>query len=175
VRLGWRGAIVRRAVERQPSQLTVLRGIITLIIPTYPDLDAATRASVEGDVTRYVASQIQGMPGFLRLPYQVALVAFDWLALLRYARPFHRLRADQQFLYLGVWSDGPLAPMRDFIKLIRSTGLLVYFDHPLVLQHLEAERTSAMRESQSADERGRWNDAGKQAPLARASSGTGEG
>ena len=166
---------MRSAVERR-RQPAVLRGILSLIIPAYPDLDAATRASVEDDVTRYVASQIGHMPGFLRLPYQLALLAFDWLAFLRYARPFHGLGIEQQSHYLTHWSEGPFGPMRDFTKLIRSSGLLVYFDHPLVLQRLEAERTREVGFKQSADERRSLEDhGGTPAPLSRATSGTGEG
>ena len=135
-----RGGRVKRTVKLWRSQRAVLRAIVTLIIPAYPDLDAATRAAVEIDVTRYVASQIQQMPRFLRLPYKLAVVSFDWLALLRYARPFRRLPSELQSAYLAAWSDAPLGPMRDFVKLIRSSALLVYFDHPRVLQRLEAER-----------------------------------
>jgi len=122
------------------SQTAVLSDIVTLILPPYPPLDAATAAAVGQDVTRYVATQIQSMPGFLRLPYKLALFAFDWLALLRHLRTFRRLRPEAQQTYLALWSDGPLGPMRDFVKLIRSSSLLVYFDHPLVMQRLEAER-----------------------------------
>ena len=131
---------MKRTVKLPRSQRAVLRAIVTLIAPAYPDLDVATRATVEADVTRYVASQIQRMPRFLRLPYKLAVVTFNWLAVLRYGRPFRHLRADRQLSYLGRWSDAPLGPMRDFVKLIRSSALLVYFDHPLVLRRLEAER-----------------------------------
>ncbi len=131
---------MKRTVKLWRSQRAVLRDIVILIIPAYPDLDAATRATVENDVTRYVASQIQQMPRFLRLPYKLAVVTFNWLALWRYARPFRRLPAELQSTYLALWSDAPLGAFRDFVKLIRSSALLVYFDHPLVLQRLEAER-----------------------------------
>jgi hypothetical protein len=131
---------VKRTVQLWRSQRAVLRDIVTLVVPAYPELDAATRATVEHDVTRYVASQIQQMPRFLRLPYKLAVVSFNWLALPRYARPFRRLPAERQSSYLALWSEAPFGPMRDFVKLIRSSALLVYFDHPLVRQRLEAER-----------------------------------
>ena len=125
------------------SQTAVLSAVIELIIPAYPNLESETRRTVHRDVTRYVGSQIQSMPGFLRLPYKLALVAFDWLALLLHRRTFLHLAADSRLAYLAFWSEGPLGPMRDFVKLIRSSALLVYFDHPLVLQQLEAERRHA--------------------------------
>ncbi|MBI1816118.1 MAG: hypothetical protein HYR72_14155 [Deltaproteobacteria bacterium] len=119
---------------------TALAAIVGCIAPEYPALNAATRVKALDDVTRYVASQIDGMPSFLRAPYRLALLAFSWLPLLRYARPFSALPAATQLSYLTLWSDGPIGPMRDFVKLIRSCALLAYFDHPLVLQQLEVER-----------------------------------
>jgi len=128
-----------RDVEARRSR-TVLGDLVVLIVPAYPHLEAPTRIAVERDVTRYVSSQIQLMPGFLRIPYKLAVAAFNWLALLRYGRTFRHLTADRQEAYLASWGEGPLGPARDFVKLIRSTALLVYFDHPLVLERLEAER-----------------------------------
>jgi hypothetical protein len=121
-------------------QRAVLAQILRLIAPSYPQLEAETQAAVLQDVTRYVASQIQGMPGHLRLPYKLALIAFNWLALLRYLRSFIALPEEAKRAYLAMWNDAPIGPMRDFVKLIRSSGLLVYYDHPLIMQRLEAER-----------------------------------
>jgi hypothetical protein len=118
----------------------VVGEIINVLLPGYPVLDTAGRAAVEGDVTRYVASQIESMPGFLRLPYKLALFGFELLPLLRRGKRFGRLRDADRARYLAFWNDAPLAPMRDFVKLIRSSALLVYFDHPAVMQCLERER-----------------------------------
>ncbi len=118
----------------------LLGAVIALIIPDDPPVDRATRTAVHIDVTAYVASQIQSMPGFLRWPYQLALVAFNWLPLLRYGRRFVSLGPDAQGAYIGLWEGAPLGPMRDFVKLLRSCALLAYFDHPLLMEHLRAER-----------------------------------
>ena len=113
---------------------------MALILPDYPALGVEDRRSVERDVTRYVAQQIHSMPSFLRLPYRLALFGFEALALLRYGRPFRALPPAKRAAYLAYWNDAPIAPMRDVVKLIRSVALLVYFDHALVTQRLEAER-----------------------------------
>jgi hypothetical protein len=134
------GGAAREKPKLTRGQLRVLAAIVRRITPDYPLMDTTVRAGVQADVSRYVASQIQGMPGFLRVPYKLALFGFAWLPLLRYARPFGRLPADAQLACLALWSDGPLASMRDFVKLIRSSALFVYFDHPLVIERLEAER-----------------------------------
>jgi hypothetical protein len=139
---------VTEASDLSRGLTTTLRIIVELILPAYPPLDAPTCTTVHEHVTRYVASQIQSMPGFLRLPYKLAFVVFDWLPLLRYGRPFRRLPGATQTAYLALWNDGPIAPMRDFVKLIRSSALLVYFDHPLVMEKLEAERRGSATSAQ---------------------------
>ena len=117
-----------------------VHALVTVILPAYPELDAGHRSTVEHDVTRYVARQVQAMPTVLRVPYTFALLAFEWLPLLRYGRPFRRLPSLRRASWLALWSDAPIPPMRDFVKLIRSSSLLVYFDHALVMQRLEAQR-----------------------------------
>jgi hypothetical protein len=121
------------------GETATLRGIVTVVLPAYPDL-AAERGAVEDDVTRYLASQIGAMPSFLRLPYRLALRGFALLPLLRYGRSFHALPSPRRKAYLALWSDAPLTRMRELVKLIRTTALLVYFDHPAVRERLDAER-----------------------------------
>ncbi|MBI3781862.1 MAG: hypothetical protein HY270_00520 [Deltaproteobacteria bacterium] len=131
---------VQTMPDLAPTLRHVLGDVIERIVPSYPVMDADTQRTVHADVTRYVASQIAGMPGFLRLPYFLALFGFNWLSVLRNGRPFRSLPVDRQASYLALWNDAPIGPMRDFVKLIRSSALLVYFDHPLVMRQLEAER-----------------------------------
>ena len=128
----------------------VVSDIIALIIPRYPEMDAAAQAQAQCDVTAFVGSQIAGMPSFLRVPYKLALSAFAALPLLRYGRTFTRLDAEARARYLAQWSDAPIGVMRNFVKLIRSCAVLAYFDHPLVMRHLEAEHQTSHAASPSA-------------------------
>lgn len=116
----------------------VLSEIVRAILPSYPELEPVVKATVHTDVTAFVASQIEAIPSFLRLPYKLALVGFNLLPLLRWARPFVRLRPEARASYVTLWSDGPIGAMRDFMKLIRSCALLAYFDHPEVARLLDA-------------------------------------
>ncbi len=131
---------VQTMQDYRPDSRRILADVIERIMPGYPLMEREQRHTVHVDVTRYVTAQINGMPGFLRLPYGIALCVFNSLPFLRYGRTFRRLPADLQARYLLLWSDAPFRPMRDFIKLIRSSVLFVFFDHPLVLAQLEAER-----------------------------------
>lgn len=128
----------------------ILSVIVRVVLPDYPALETAARRSVENDVARYVAALLGSMPAFLRFPYTVALCAFEWLALLRHGRRFRNLTVAQQTLHLAAWSEAPLLPMRDFVRLIRSSALLAYFDHQLVARQLEAERRRETAPAESA-------------------------
>ena len=88
------------------------------------------------DVCSYVGGQITGMPPYLRWPYQLAITAFDLLPLLRFGSRFVELDRKQRSSYLAVWTDAPIAVMRDFVKLVRNCALLAYFDHPMVHRQL---------------------------------------
>jgi hypothetical protein len=146
------GGAVRQASELSHGLTATLRAMVALILPAYPELDAAARGRVEHDVTRYVAAQVRSMPGFLRLPYQLALLGFEWLPVVRYGRPFRALPPAARAAYLALWSEAPIAAMRDVVKLIRSSALLVYFDDALVMRRLEEppQRVPALVESHKA-------------------------
>lgn len=118
------------------SQRQLVAKIVGLVLPERPSLSAPERARVRSAVTGFVASQIEALPTFMALPYRVALLAFQLLPTLRYGRRFDGLNEASQAAYLALWSEGPVAPARDFIKLIRSCALLAYFDHPDVRSQL---------------------------------------
>ena len=117
---------------------TVAR-IVESITPNFPSLDSSKRMLVFADVIRFVASQIETLPDFLRPPYKMALGGFEWLAVLRWGRPFTALDSARQAAWVDLWSDSPVGAMRNFVKLIRGCALLAYYDHPLVLEALKAE------------------------------------
>lgn len=127
-----------KSVRINAHNTKVIARLVQLLAPQYPALDAAARTAVEHDVTAFVVSQVKSMPSFLRVPYRLALLGFDWLAVLRYRRSFVALPDVAATAYLSLWSDGGLAVTHDFVKLIRSCALLAYFDHPQVRAGLEA-------------------------------------
>jgi hypothetical protein len=116
----------------------LLRQIVRILVPSEPQLDPVASREVEDAVVSFVAAQIESLPPFLRIPYAVALLGFDWLAILRYGRPYVRLEDEQSRRYLRLWDQAPLGLCRDFVKLLRSCALLAYLDHPLVTKELEA-------------------------------------
>ncbi len=117
-------------------QRRVVAEIVSLIAPAEFVPDPETRARVQDDATDFVCFQIAAMPSFLRLPYRLALTAFNLLPLLRWGSPFGRLPERARASYLSFWSDGGISVNRDFVKLLRSCALLAYFDHEDVRRQL---------------------------------------
>lgn len=104
--------------------------VVESLLPSVPTLEAGVRAAVVADVVRFVSSQIAALPDFLRAPYGLALVGFEWLPVLRYGRPFGALDDTRRAAYLAFWSEAPIGAMRNVVKVIRSCALLAYYDHP---------------------------------------------
>jgi hypothetical protein len=125
--------------------------IVASLVPAFPPLDADVRATILADVTRFVGSQILALPDFLRLPYRLALTGFEWLPLLRWARPFSALAAEHRAAYVDFWAESQLAPLRNFVKLIRGCALLAFYDHPALVRALAAQagRTTPPRNAEA--------------------------
>jgi hypothetical protein len=111
----------------------VLHAAVVALAPTVPPLGDAARTRVRGDVAAFVTAQIAHMPVALRLPYRVALAAFNFLAVLRYRRSFCHIEPVAQADWLDRWSERYGFLARNFVKLLRTCTLFAYFDHPLVV------------------------------------------
>lgn len=128
-----------------PARRQLVAEIVGALAPHEPALAPAARERALRDTVRFVASQIEAMPSYLRLPYLLALSAFDWLALLRHGRRFPGLAPARREAWIESWSASALAPRRDFVKLLRSCTLLAFFDHPAVRARLIAEAGAGSR------------------------------
>jgi hypothetical protein len=126
-----------RARRLSRHELWILCAVCDDLVPDRPALgrDAALEAS--GAVGAWVAGQVEALPGYLLLPYRAALLGFGWLPALRWGRPYPALPRPRRLAWLSGWSDGPLPPCRDFVKLLRSCALFAWFDHPRVRAVLE--------------------------------------
>ncbi|MCC6763044.1 MAG: hypothetical protein IT293_00130 [Deltaproteobacteria bacterium] len=113
--------------------------IAECLAPDFPRLDAATRAAVLSDVTAFTASQVGALPDFLRYPYRLVLMAFEWLAVPRYGRPFVALDAERRRAWVDLWAESPLGATRNFVKLVRSCALLAFYDHPALQDALRLQ------------------------------------
>ena len=127
-----------RDSRRQEALLTA---VVHSLLPPFPTLPPGERSAVAADVVATVVDQITAMPGFLRVPYRSALVAFDLLPVLRFGRPFRGLDDRRQRAWLESWDERGVGPMRAVVKLVRSCTLFAWFDHPRVGSALDAATT----------------------------------
>jgi hypothetical protein len=125
-------------------QVGIVHATLEVLLPDHPPLDPVVRRRVHADVTEYVVSQIQALPTFLRVPYKLAMVAFDVVPLVRYGRVLRRLDPATRSQYVTLWDLSPLAPMRNFVKLIRSCAVLAYYDHHEVWRALGGASAPSM-------------------------------
>jgi hypothetical protein len=133
----------RQAATRAPARSPLLEAVVATVAPEFPPLAAEERAAVVADVADFVAFEIAAMPGFLRVPYRAALAGFDALAVLTGGRRFAALSEARRARHLARFDAAPLAAARDFAKLVRSTSLLAWYDHPRVRERLDAGRAAA--------------------------------
>ena len=120
--------------------------VTAALLPSAPGLAPDARAQVERDVAAFLAGQVASLPTLLRIPYRVALAAFDLLPLVRRRRTFRQLDGVARAAWLDTWTERRGLATRNFVKLLRSCALLAYFDHPLVA----AELASATRPGAAA-------------------------
>ncbi len=113
--------------------------IVQLLTPDDPVLAPAERTRVQSSVSGFVASQVEGLPSFMAMPYRLAISAFGLMSVLRYGRGFCSLEDSRKRAYLALWSEFPIGPPRDFVKLIRGCALLAFFDHPDVTRAMLSE------------------------------------
>jgi len=115
---------------------TTLLAVARPMLPTLPPLSDDDRTHVEADLMEHLRAQILAMPTHLRIPFTIALFAFEALPVLSYLRPFHRVSRETQTRIISSWNRSPIPQFRDLIKLVRSCALLAYLDHPIVRRHL---------------------------------------
>ena len=113
------------------------------LLPETPALLPEVRTGVEEDVVDFVVAQLSGMPTHVRIPYSAVVVVFDLLAIFRYGRRFAALSQERRRQYVESWAASSIPLVRDIVKPVRSCALLQYFDHPHVLEQLEAASPAA--------------------------------
>jgi hypothetical protein len=139
-RLGWFEA----------QQRDTVAAIVECLLPAFPVIDGPARQAVLTDVVRFTHGQVQALPEFLRLPYKLAVMGFEWLPMVRWGRRFVRLDAARQTDYVERWSEAKLGAMRGFVKLIRGCALLAYYDHPTLRAVLDAQTAAGALTAGSA-------------------------
>jgi hypothetical protein len=114
-------------------------------------IDKAHRLELEKGTAEFIAKQISLAPAHFRLPiYVMGCVAIVWLCVLSLF--MDRKKAQKKFDQI------PIMPLRSFTRMIRSTALFYYAEHPLVRDKIGAANVVLTQEKK----RQKRNDKQKQ-------------
>ncbi len=102
----------RARTTMQERILWALTG--TLLPPDRFAPETITRAGL------FLLRQKARLPDFLRPPTGLATVVFGLGSVVLYGRPFFALDFEKRRAYVARWSDSPLPPLRDYIRLVQS-------------------------------------------------------
>jgi hypothetical protein len=95
-------------------------------------------------VTSYVANfiyeEINNLSKKFQLLFNIGMLGFNMLVWLRYFRTFSLLPLPIRVKVFNSWAYGKLALTRQLFRLVRSTALLAFFEHPAVIEVMENKK-----------------------------------
>jgi glycosyltransferase 2 family protein len=121
---------------RPPRRGTLLEVMVRAFMVSGADrlerLPPAQREQVTSDVVAFVAGQVAALPNRLRMLFRVGVIGFGVAVRLRHPRGLAALPPARQAAVVQAWAFGRWAQPRKLFRLIRSTTLLAFYDHPLI-------------------------------------------
>ena len=93
------------------------------------------------EIISYVADFIQGeirnLSKKIQVLFSIGMFGFGTLVWLRYLRTFSQLPLTRRISIYNGWAYGKIPVTRQLFKLVRSTALLAFFEHPAVMNALK--------------------------------------
>lgn len=106
-----------------------LRALVESLVPLDECAEPA-RTRVVADVASFVAGEIDALPGRLALLFGVGMVGFRLLTAVRFARGFAALPLASRRRWASLWAYGGFSLGRQLFKVVRSTAILAFYEHP---------------------------------------------
>jgi hypothetical protein len=91
-------------------------------------------------VADFIQKEIRNLPQKFQLLFSIGMFCFNMLVWLRYFRSFSLLSLPLRVKIFNRWAYGKLALPRQLFRLVRSTALLAFFEHPSVIDVLENKK-----------------------------------
>lgn len=85
----------------------------------------------------FTQGELRNLSAKIRLLFSIGMLGFNVLVWLRYLRPFIRLPLPCRTRIFSWWAYGKIPVTRQLFKLIRSTVLLAFFEHPAIVHCME--------------------------------------
>jgi hypothetical protein len=98
------------------------------------------------EIISYVADFIQGeirnLSKKIQVLFSIGMFGFGTLVWLRYLRTFSQLPLTRRISIYNGWAYGKIPVTRQLFKLVRSTALLAFFEHPAVMDALKNQEVN---------------------------------
>lgn len=115
--------------------------LIEATVPA-PLTDPAQAQQVNDEVARFVEGQLGALPTLFRLAFAAGMRGFRMHTVLRTCHSFCALPLQARTAQVERWAYGRFALGRQLFRVVRSTALLAYYEHPLVTRALGLEEGS---------------------------------
>ena len=124
-----------------PQPPAFMLALVEAVVPgDEVPLPIEAKAEVVAATAVFVAGQIASLPGTLRVLFRLGTFGFRMLAAVRYLGAFTALPMAKRRQYVEAWAWGPIALARQFLRAVRGTALLAYYDHPHVIAAMNGRR-----------------------------------
>lgn len=121
-----------------------IRALIEASVPVDElDLDPARREEVLAEAASFVQGQIGALPRRLELMFGLGTAVFRLYVRLTRMRSFCALAPGERRRIFEQWAYGRVTLFRALFKLVRSTALLAFYEHPAVREALDRASTGA--------------------------------
>ncbi len=100
-------------------------------------LSAEVREAATRHAVAFTQAQVHALPQHFRLGFLAALRALDATALGYGAVGFAALPPRRQDRLLARWASSPIPQTRQFVRLVRSSALLAFFEYPAIADSFE--------------------------------------
>ena len=106
----------------------IFRAIVCAVVPAAESLDEAGWSRAEGIVDEALADR----PGSIRRQIVLFMRLVNWLAFVRYGRPFTRLDADRAGRFLSSFERSPVLLLRRGLWGVRTFGYMGYYAQDII-------------------------------------------
>jgi len=110
-----------------------VRAVVGALVPwDLVRLRTRERDETLDSVAHFVEGQVKALPASLGALFSIGMLGFRVVVGLGHARGFADLAKEDQVRVVERWAYGKMALTRQLFRLVRSTALLAFFDHPHV-------------------------------------------
>jgi hypothetical protein len=122
-----------------------LRALVNALVPwDMVGLSKREQHETLESVVQFVRGQVKALSANLGVLFALGMLGFRIVVGLTHLRGFTRVSKDEQVRIVESWAYGKMALSRQLFRVLRSTALLAFFDHPNVRKAMRRPRLIAL-------------------------------